>query len=226
MAGLNLQDLGSGKFSLSKGAVFYTDDAWDFDSDLSADLQFLGFTEGEITFAINDSFQTLTIDENTGELPHEGFAQGAAPVLTIPIFTGDPELREILSPTGLPQGGFDRQVPVKTRTVVVFPEALFLDEDGLTTMTLTYDSGSKEFELDGVALTSEQERLIGQTLWCWRGFFSSPDVVYRHANAGKSVDEVTFTLMFSYDAPSGTRAYYIGDPTDVDVDINVGYLGS
>jgi hypothetical protein len=226
MAGINLQDLGSGKFALSKGAIFYTDDAWDFDSDLSADLTFLGFTEGEITFAVNETFQTLTIDENTGDLPHEGFVQGEAPVLTIPIFTGDPDLRAILSPTGSSAGGFDRQVPVKTRTVVVFPEALFLDESGQTTMTLEYDSTGQVWELDGTTVTDEQQRLIEQSLWCWRGFFSKPDVVYRHANAGKSVDEVTFTCMFSYDAPAGSRAYYIGDPTEIDVDINVGYLGS
>lgn len=224
MPGINLQDLGSGKFSLSKGAVFYSNDAWDFNSALT--LNFLGFTEGEISFALNESFQTLTLDENTGELPHEGFVQGEAPVLTIPLFTGDPALRAILSPTGTASGGYQRQVPAKTRTVVVFPEALFLSADGQDTLELEYDSIGEQFTLDGTPLTTEQDRLLNQTLWIWKGHFSKPDVVYRHADAGKSIDETTFTAWYSPDAPNGARAYYIGDPTDIDVDINVGLLSS
>lgn len=224
MAGIDLQDLGTGKFSLSKGAIFYTVDEWDFNSAL--DLEFLGFTEGEVSFAPNETLQTLTLTEYTGELPHEGFVQGSAPVLTFPIFTGDPSLRAILSPTGLSSGGSDRQVPVKTRTVAVFPEAMFLTADGQGTKTLEYNSGLTQWELDGVALTTEQDRLLGQSLWCWRGVFSRPDVVYRHADAGKSVDETTFTIMYQGLAPNGARAWYIGDPSEIDIDINVGVVGS
>jgi hypothetical protein len=224
MPAINLQDLGSGKFSLSKGAVFYSDDEWDFNSAL--DLDFLGFTEGEISFSLNETYQTLTLEEHTGDLPHEGFVQGEAPVLTIPIFTGDPSLRAILSPTGTASGGFERQLPVKTRTVVVFPEALFLSADGQTTLSLEYDSVAEAWELDGAPLTTEQDRLLGQSLWIWRGFFGKPDVVYRHADAGKSVDEVTFTTMYSPLAPNGARAYYIGDPSEINIDINSGLVGS
>jgi hypothetical protein len=224
MAGINLQDLGSGKFSLSKGAVFYADDEWDFATPL--ELDFLGFTEGEISFSLNETYQTLTLDEYTGDLPHEGFVQGEAPVLTIPIFTGDPSLRAILSPTGTASGGFERQLPVKTRTVVVFPEALFLSANGQTTLELEYDSVAERWELDGAVLTTEQDRLLGQSLWIWRGFFGKPDVVYRHADAGKSVDEVTFTTMYQSLAPNGAKSYYIGDPSEINIDINSGIVGS
>jgi hypothetical protein len=51
-------------------------------------------------------------------------------------------------------------------------------------------------------------------------------VVYRHADAGKSVDEVTFTLMYQDLAPNGARAYHIGDPLEIGVDPNTGIVGS
>jgi hypothetical protein len=223
MAGITLEDLGSGSFSISKGAVFYAD-AWDFSSAL--DLDFLGFTEGEITFSLNEEFQNLTLDEYTGTLSHKAFVQGEAPVLTIPLFTGDPSLRAILSPTGSASGGYSRQLPVAERTIVVFPEELFLTNDGQSTLELEYNTGASAWELDGQALTAEQDRLLGQALWVWRGYFSKPDVVYRHANAGKSVDEVTFTSMYQPLAPNGVRIYHIGDPLEVGIDPNSGVVGS
>jgi hypothetical protein len=224
MANINLQDLSSGKFSLSKGAVFYTTNTWDFNSQMT--LNFLGFTEGEISFTANEEFQTLTIDENTGPLIHDAYVQGEAPVLTIPIFTGSPALRSILSPTGTASGGYERQVPVKTRTLVVFPEVLFLSADGQDTKTLTYNTAQTRWELDGVAATTAQNALIGQSLWIWKGHFTKPDVVYRHADAGKSVDEVTFTAWYQGLAPNGARAYHIGDPASIGIDINTGIVGS
>jgi hypothetical protein len=224
MPGITPADLGSGAFSISKGAVFYAEDAWDFSSAL--DLEFLGFTEGEISFSLNETYQTLTLEEYTGDLAHEGFVQGEAPVLTIPIFTGDPSLRAILSPTGSASGGSQRQTPVKTRTVVVFPEALFLNGNGQQLSELAYDSIAEKWTLAGQDLNAEQDRLLGQSLWVWRGYFSKPDVVYRHADAGKSVDETTFTTMYQPLAPNGARAYYIGDPAEIGIDINTGIVGS
>jgi hypothetical protein len=223
MASISLQDLGSGAFSISKGAVFYAD-AWDFSSAL--ELDFLGFTEGEISVALNEEFQNLTLDEYTGSLSHKAFVQGEAPVVTIPLFTGDASLRAILSPTGVASGGFGRQLPVAERTLVIIPEELFLSANGQTLLELEYNSGTSQWELDGVALNSGQDRLLGQAFWGWRGYFSKPDVVYRHADAGKSVDEVTFTLMYQDLAPNGARAYHIGDPLEIGVDPNTGIVGS
>jgi hypothetical protein len=222
MAGINLEDLLSGVYSISKGAVFFSDTAWGFNGDLMNELEFLGFTEGEITLAPNEEYQMLTIDENTGTLPHKVNLQGEAPVLTIPIFTGDPSLRSILSPSNVPSGGFARQLPVATRTVVIFPEELFLSANGQTTLELTYDSGTSAWLLAGNALNAQQDTLLGQALWLWRGHFTKPDVVYRHANAGKSVDETTFVVHYEPAAPNGARAYYIGDPSEINIDVNVG----
>jgi hypothetical protein len=223
MASISLQDLGSGAFSISKGAVFYAD-AWDFSSAL--ELDFLGFTEGEISVALNEEFQNLTLDEYTGSLSHKAFVQGEAPVVTIPLFTGDASLRAILSPTGVASGGFGRQLPVAERTLVIIPEELFLSANGQTLLELEYNSGTSQWELDGVALTADKDRLLGQAFWGWRGYFSKPDVVYRHADAGKSVDEVTFTLMYQDLAPNGARAYHIGDPLEIGIDPNTGIVGS
>jgi hypothetical protein len=222
MANIELADLDSGKFSISKGAVFYAP-VWDFDSEL--ELDFLGFTEGEVSVSFNETYQTLTLPEYTGDLPHEGFVQGEAPVVTIPLFTADPALRAILSPTGSASGGARRQKKVTEYTLVIFPEELFLSTDGQDNLSLEYDSVAEAWELDGVALTEEQERLLGQAVWIWRGHFSKPSLVYRHADAGKSVDEVTFTAMYQPLAPNGARAYVLGDPLEFDIDPNSGYVG-
>jgi hypothetical protein len=222
MAEIALADLTSGKYSISKGAVFIAEPAWDFNSDL--ELEYLGFTEGDVELELNEEFQTLTLDEYTGGLAHEAFVQGEGPVCTIPLFTGDPALRAKLSPTGGASGGYQRQLPVATKTLVVFPERLFLSADGQLDYAIEYDGSA--WSLNGQPLTTDQERLLGQSIWIWRGYFSKPNIVYRHNDAGKSVDPVTFTAMYQPLAPNGHRAYTLGDPVDAGIDISSGLIGS
>lgn len=215
---MQLGDLDTILASIGRGSVFYTPTAWDFNSNLSTALQFLGFTEGEITQVPNESYQTLTLDEYTGGAPHKATVQGEAPVLTIPLFTADPALRAIVSPTGTSSGGSKRQQPVVTRSLVILPEELFIDPSDATAQSdlpLTYDAAQDRWELGTVALTEAQEDLLGQSLWIWKGYFSKPPLTYRHENVGKSVDECTFTVMYQVAAPNGSRLYHIGDPNEV-----------
>jgi hypothetical protein len=223
---MELNDLDAGRFSIGKAAVFYAD-AWDFDSDLNNDLEFLGFTEGEVGVAFNETFNSLTLPEYTGDAPHKSYVQGEAPVATIPLFTADPSLRAILSPTGTSSGGLRRQRPVQEYTLVFVPEELFLDLSDPDAQTeLTLSATGSGWELGGVALTPEQEETLAQSVFLWRGMFTKPPLTYRHEEGGKSVDEVTFTVMYQVLAPNGNRLYTIGDPYDAGIDITSGVVES
>lgn len=205
-------DLDDGVFTIGKAAVFYKAPAWDFGSNITTGMTFLGYTEGEIGAVFNETFNNLTLNEYTGEAIHEANVSGEGPEVTIPIFTADPALRAILSPTGSASGGGKRQRPVATRTLWLVPEEMFLDVSDPTlqeTLPLTW-SGSA-WQLGGQALTDDQEDLMAQSIILWKGYFSKPPLRYRWEEAGKSVDEVTFRAMYQRLAPVGHRLYSIGD---------------
>ena len=207
--------------TIGKAAIFYAP-LWDTETEL--DMDFLGFTEGEVSVAFNDEEQALTLPEYTGSLAHEKRIQGPGPIVTIPIFTGSPALRAVLSPTGTASGGTGRQIRPVEYTLAIFPEDLFLDvATGQTQLELSYDGTA--WELAGQALTTEQARLLGQSLWIWRGHFTRPDMTYRFEEVGKSVDETTFVAMYYDLMPNGHRAHTIGDPTTQGIDVFNG-LGS
>lgn len=221
-------DLDDAIKSIGRAAVFYISPAWDFASKITTSLTFLGYTEGEITVNFNETFNNLTMPEYTGEAIHEANVQGEGPEVTIPLFTADPALRAICSPTGSASGGGKRQRPVATRTLVLFPEHLFLDQSDPTlqeTLPLEWDSVANQWELGDVALTAAQEQALGQSIWIWKGYFSKPVLRYRHEEAGKSVDEVTFRAMYQDEAPVGYRLYAIGDFSTV-IDPDTGIMES
>lgn len=222
---MQLGDLDTTVFSIGKGAVFYAD-AWDFDSNLYTSLDFLGFTEGPVSVEMNETFNELTLPEYTGDAPHKRFVQGEAPVATIPLFTADPALRAILSPTGGASGGRRRQQPVKEYTLVVLPEELFLDPATDFQEDLVLAANGTSWTLGGVALSAEKDRLLNQAVWLWRGAFTKPPIRYQHEEGGKSVDEVTFSTMYQVAAPNGHRLYTIGDPYDAGIDVLSGLAGS
>jgi hypothetical protein len=223
---MQLGDLDTSVFSVGKGAVFYAD-AWDFNSNLHTSLNFLGFTEGQIEIEFNETFNTLTLPEYTGDAPHKHYVQGEAPVATIPLYTADPSLRAILSPTGGASGGRRRQQPVKEYTLVVVPEELFLDlNDPTSQIDLPLTPDGSGWLLGGQALTTAQEDRLDQAVWLWRGAFTKPPLRYQHEDGGKLVDEVTFTVMYQVAAPNGHRLYTIGDPYAAGIDVLSGYSES
>jgi hypothetical protein len=221
---LQLADLDSQRFSIGKAAVFYAP-AWDFASNLHAELEFLGFTEGEVSVAINETYNRLTLPEYTGDAPHKEYVQGEAPEITLPLFAADPDLRAILSPTGSASGGRKRQQPVVTYTVALIPEELFLDTSDPTSQAdLTLAATGTGWTLGGDALTTEQEALLGVSGWFWRVRFGKPNLIYRHEDGGKVVVDVTGTVLYQVEAPNGHRLYTLGDPYEAGIDITTGLI--
>lgn len=213
-----LLDLNSVVRAIGRGVVFYAP-VWDGTQNLA--LTHLGDTEGEITVELNESYNDLTLPELTGDAVHERRLAGENPVITIPLFLADPALRAIVSPTGSASGGYMRQRPVTEYTLVIFPEELFRDANG-DFAQLTFDGTA--WKIDGQALTPEQERLLGLSVWFWRGHFQKPGITFRSEDGGKLVLQVNYQAMPTKLAtsviPEGERLYTLGDPAGVEIDIH------
>lgn len=177
-------------------------------------LAHLGNTEGEIEVAPDVAMSALTFPEYTGPLEHDRFYDGESVTLTLPMFFADPRLMAVASPVGSASGGYGRQRRVKEHTVVVVPEQLLATASGFG--ALTYDG---DWEVGGLALSEEQERLLGLSVWFWRGSFGRQLPAYLHPDGGKLIRPVEFTPMYHPDMPDGHRAYTVGDPIVSGIDL-------
>lgn len=222
---LTLGTLRTEDLTIGKCAAFYSAPAWDFASDLFAELLFLGYTEGPTRLVFNETFNSLKTTEYTGEAERKAFVQGQGPVVTIPLFLAKPELRAIVSPTGSYHGGFRRQRPVATRSLILIPEELFLDPDDpdLQTELPLVPTGS-DWLLGGSVLNTVQQRLLGLSAWLWKGYFRTPELGFNHENAGKDVEPAEFVVMHHDDAPNGQHLFTRGDPYLAGVDVLEGVI--
>lgn len=214
-----LLDLQAQLRAIGRGVVFYADE-WDGETNLA--LTHLGDTEGEITAELNEEYSHLTLPELTGPAKHKSYIAGEDPVVTLPLFYADPDLRAVVSPTGNASGGYQRQRPVKRRTLVIFPEELFFDADTGEYGELEYDGAA--WTVGGKPLTSHQTELLGLSMWFWSGYFTKAGPIFRHEDGGKAVQSVNFQSMQSQlplsVLPDGQRLYTLGDPADADIDIH------
>lgn len=190
---------------------------WQNDSPLR--LAHLGNTEGPIELASEPAFSELTFQELTGPMPHRRLYDGESLTVTLPLFFADPDLRAIASPTGTASGGYGRQRPVREHTLVIVPEQLMYDTATDSFLPLTY-STANGFQVGGQALSEEQERLLGLSVWIWRGSFGRQLASFDHADAGKTIVPVEFTGMYAEEFPDGHRLFTLGDPTLAGIDLD------
>jgi len=215
MSTFALADLAAALRSIGRGVVFQSAH-WTEAADIA--LTHLGDTEGEITFTANETFVGLTTPELTGAAMHNAYVEGANPTVSIPLFVADPAVRAVLSPTGSASGGYERRRPVTMRTLAIFPEELFYNGTGYGDLTYTTADG---WEVDGTALTATQTALLGQSIWLWKGYFSTPPFVLRHADGGKAVEQVTFQCVYDAEKPDGHRLWTIGNPITAGILLDV-----
>lgn len=219
----SLLDLASVVRSLGRGVVFIAD-RWDPGSgDLSP--THLGDTEGDIVINTNAEMSALTTPELTGPAAHEMDYTGENPTIEIPLYLTSPALMALVSPTGLAGAGRSRRSAPAEKTLIIFPEQLFLKPDG-SGVVESYDLKrvGGAWTLDDVALTSAQLALLGVTFWAWRGVFTRPPMRFLGGagDARKNIETVTFTVMQHPDMPEGHKLYTIGDPEDAGIDIEGG----
>ncbi len=197
-------------------AVVFRAAYWPGNTNLA--LTHLGDTEGDIAVAPNESFVHLTTPELTGPAKHKSYVAGEDPVVTLPLYMADPALRAIISPTGSASGGYGRQRPVVYHTLVLFPEELFFNVGDDAYASLVHTGSA--WTVGGDALTADQQRLLDLSMWFWRGYFTKPGVPFRHGDAGKAVESVTFQVCQDSTKPDGNQLYTVGDPADALIDIH------
>lgn len=228
MPELNLLDLATVLRTIGRGVVFYAPgngegvEGWTPGSG-PLNLEHLGDTEGDIVFTPNAETSGITLPEVTGPARHNATFMGENPTLAFPLFLADPNLLDIITPTGSRHGGQSHRRKAKEYTIAIFPEALFLvpQNDGtFARAALDYTGGV--WTLDGQPLSDEQEALLGMSLWCWRGYFDRPPRRFLGAPDGKNIENVSFHLLHQAEMPEGAQLYSQGDPTDIEIDIEGG----
>ena len=203
--------------SIGRGVVFISD-YWDGVADIS--LTWLGDTEGEITVTPTQEVVGLTATELTGSELHNAYVQGSDVTVQIPLWIADPALRATISPTGSASGGRSRRTPAAMKTMAIFPEELFWDTTTSDYEVLAYTTAGG-WTVNGTALTAAQTALLGQSIWIWKGFFTSPPITYRHEEGGKAVETVSFRSIHDFTKPENHQVYTMGSPATATIVIDV-----
>jgi hypothetical protein len=213
---------------IGRAALFYAL-AWDGTADLT--LTHLGDTQGSVEFNRNAEYGHLRAVEVTGQAKLRSKLKGEDPVLTVEnVWWGRAALLDIVTGKSSASGGYTRQRDPIYRTLIVFPEEIFIDPTTQLPGTLrnTIGGGWQFIGSDGGspgALTAEQTRLLAHTTWIWKGYFEEPNIPFNDANAGEALAPVTFNAVhndgLSGAIPNGHLLYTIGDPTAEGVDIEI-----
>lgn len=205
---MDLETLSDRQYDIGKCAVFYTDPVWDTTTNLFATggpLVHLGTTEGEVRIAPNPEYSELTLPENTGPSALKRYITGTRPSFTLGLFP-DIDQMKVVSPTGIASLGAERQRLAKTYTLWIVPEALFLKPDANgnpTEVSVVLTAGN--WLKDGIALTTEEERLLHLSSVIWKADFQPLTPVYRHEDGGKALSEVEVVVQHDFTKPQGCQ---------------------
>lgn len=225
MSDLTLADVSNIITSYGRGVVFRSP-KW-IPSVGALSLSQLGVTEGDIVVNPNGSTAGLTIPELTGPIPHEMDYLGENPIVEIPLYLADPDLIGLCSPSGSAHAGRSRRGPVAEHTLMVIPEAIFLEvvvggEPGIVSdFTVSFD-GSGVWTFNGQPLDDDRQRLLDNSFWLWRCVFNRPTRRFR-GGAGddkKNIEAVSVQTMHHPDMPEGHHIYTTGDPFAAGIDLN------
>lgn len=229
MPNFTLLDLNTLLRTIGRGVVFYAPGAGDGVEGWAPGLGdplalvHLGDTEGDITVATNSETGGLSLPEVTGPARHTATFQGENPVVTFPMFVADPDLLDILSPTGSRHGGSSFRRRAKEYTLVIFPEELFLEPQNDGTFlrrTVAFTGGVWLF--NGTPMPAERQALLDLSIWFWRGYFEKTQRRFIGAPDGKNVETVTFQVLHHADMPEGHHLYTMGDPDAEAIDLEGG----
>lgn len=209
---------------IGRGVVFQSL-YWDGVADFAP--THLGETLGAIVLNPNEKVSVFTTPEISADAPRKGYVDGAAPTITVPLYIGDPTKRAILSPTGSASMGHTRRRPVTYRTLVVFPEQLawdpaFANPDGsLGAYKVIAYTTAGGWTVNGIAASAEQLRLLGHTIWAWRGWFERPNVNMDRGDADAAVQDAIFRVAIDDTKPDGHQLITIGNPITAGILIDV-----
>ena len=214
-----LNDTATERFDIGRAAIFRyapeyagtgqtTAGAWDGTTDLFAEMEHIGTTEGPVDIGANPEYSELSI-EVTGPAALKRYLSGERPEFEIGVFP-NPANMGVFTPTGRGSAGQKRRRLVREHTLWVVPEELFLETDAAGNMTevaVTYAGGS--FLKDGNALSVAEQELVDMSILIWRADFSRLTPLYQHDDGGKSLKNVTVTVQQDLQKPDGCQLYLV-----------------
>lgn len=212
--------------SIGRAALFYAVTGspaaptyWDGTTDLR--LEHLGYTEQAIQPNANGSFSILTLPELMGDAPLRVFQKGEAPVMSFSVLCGTKALAQFFSPTGSGSGGYKRWREVSYRTIVLFPEALFLESNAEVTVGFTKGSPGS-WTVGGNAATAAQLAQIDISLWFWKTYVTRAMPLYNPEDGGRDLTGIEIRGVQDLTKPDGHQLWTLGDPADAGIDIDAG----
>lgn len=218
-----LEALNEAALEIGKASILY---AAEWNGTVNLALTHLGDTEGAVKFTANESIGGLKLPEIYGEGLVRAYVTGADPVLTAPVFLADPELRAIISPTGDGLIGSGGRRAVTRYTLAIMPTALYFDPDtGKNDAGVNFDGTDWKKVTEAVpagrALTTDETRLLGLSIWIFSGYWERPAFTYEATvnDVVKNIEECTFHALRSTAAALEGTLAVIGDPADYDIDI-------
>lgn len=203
---MELNSLQDQQYDIGKCAVFYADPVWDGTTNLFATggpLTYLGAMMGEVRFAANPAYQELTLPEQLGPAALKRYITGTRPTATFRLFPSLDQM-QVVSPTGVASLGQEMQRLVKSYTLWVVPESLFLKADAngfMIKVPVVLNAGT--WQKDGQALTAEETRLLELSSLIWKADFTPLTPNYRFEEGGRSDVEVEVTAQTDLTKPEG-----------------------
>lgn len=204
-----LTDLATEKFDIGKAAILTFNDGaggtvWDGTADLFANMTHVGTTEGPVELNANPEYSELQI-ETLGPAALKRYLSGERPSFELGVFP-NPDAMAYFSPTGRASAGHKRRALVKSHTIWIVAEQLFLDDDQ-EEVAITYVAG--EFLKAGVSLTAAEQAMVDESLLIWKADYTRAVPVFRHEDGGKSLRNVTVTVQQDLDKPNGCQLYLV-----------------
>jgi hypothetical protein len=211
---MELRDTSTERFDIGRAAIFRfapdggvgvaADGTWDGTTPLFAGMEHIGTTEGEIDIDSSPEFSDLTI-ELTGPAILKRYLSGESPSFEIGMYP-DPEKMSVFSPSGMASAGTKRRRLVKSHTLWIAPEQLFLDADQ-NEVPVTYAAGA--FLKDGVALTDEEQALADMSILVWKAQFGRLTPRYNYDDGGKSLKTVPVNILQDMTKPDHAQLYMV-----------------
>jgi hypothetical protein len=223
---MELKNISEERFDIGRAAILRAPH-WDGSGDLFAAMEHIGTTEGPVEPENNPEYSDLKI-EVTGPAILKRFLSGENPSFDMGVYP-DPDKMALFSPTGTASAGTMRRRRVRTHTLWIVSEELFLQEDPTTgkqtEVPVTFSGGV--FLKDGEALTVDDQRHVDMSILIWSAQFERMTPRWAHEDGGKSLKTLPVQVLQDLDKPDGCQLYLVlSELDDYEYDLDLEGMGS
>lgn len=171
----------------------------------------IGTLEGERRFEPDWTSETLSLPEQTGNIPHDvRIAINAAKISGTLILNGQAAaIWPKLSPLGTSGGGGSQFKSVTPTAVLMIPHGEL--GGGLSNVATAWTRVAG----NGIAADATAAAAPKHAVWLWKAYAMFSAVPYKFGDAGKTAVDFTFTGMLDITKPDGYMVFDIGDPRNV-----------